>query len=97
MGFLNGAGRYNEHATRIMQETGAQYVMVIVVGGAVGDGMAVQGQLEQIINTPGRLRRLATLVEKQIAAVDEGSKPMPVTVTALDPREIVRRAKTASG
>lgn len=97
MAFMNGAGRYNDHATRVLRETGAAYVMLIVVGGTLGDGTAVQGSLDEIIATPHRLRVLAATIEKQIAKTDDNVRPMTATLVQLDPQEIARRAKSGFG
>lgn len=42
---MNGPGKYDEHATRVREETGAQSVVVIVIGGNKGHGFSHQMQV----------------------------------------------------
>lgn len=39
-----GPGKYDEHCTRIREETGARAVIVIVIDGSKGSGFSMQEQ-----------------------------------------------------
>jgi hypothetical protein len=55
----NGPGKYDWLATRVRTDAEAGLVAVIVIGGTLGDGFAVQGSLELVRQLPELLEAMA--------------------------------------
>jgi hypothetical protein len=62
-----GAGKYDAEATRIREATGALGVVVIVVGGRLGEGMAVQATLPILKTLPDALEHVAAQIRADLA------------------------------
>lgn len=44
----DGPGIYDALATRVREQTGAEAVLLLIVGGNKGSGMSVQGRLDKL-------------------------------------------------
>ncbi len=62
-----GPGKYDDLATLVRERAKAQGVIVMVIGGALGSGFAVQGSAELTANLPALLREIADGIERDIA------------------------------
>jgi hypothetical protein len=58
-----GPGKYDAHATMVRLETGAEGVIVLVLGGKAGSGFSVQGTLDVQFRLPTLLRSMADQIE----------------------------------
>ena len=63
----NGPGKYDLECQRVVDETGASCVVLIVVGGDRGDGFAVTGEGHEIARLPGVLESMAQQIRAQSA------------------------------
>jgi hypothetical protein len=62
---VNGPGKYDDVATVAMRMTGADGVLVCILGGVYGDGFEVHiTQPETLDNLPKLLREIADRIEK---------------------------------
>jgi hypothetical protein len=59
-----GAGKYDDAATAVRVATGAQGVVLIVVGGWEGSGFSVQGPVPLLKDLPNILRYMADQIER---------------------------------
>jgi len=60
---MMGPGRYDDEATKVMEATKANGVIVIVIGGNKGEGFACQATLEVTQALPKMLRHIADQIE----------------------------------
>ncbi len=67
-----GPGKYDDFATRVMEETAAAGVVVIVIAGKAGSGFSVQGPLPVQRSLPAMLRFLADQIENDLPAMPDG-------------------------
>jgi hypothetical protein len=59
-----GPGRYDDHAERILKETEAEAVLVLVVKGNKGSGFSCKAPIAITLMLPAILRRLAQDIEE---------------------------------
>lgn len=62
------AGLYDELCTLVRERTEAQGVMVVVLGGRIGNGFSVQGPVELNYALPSLLRQLADDIERALVS-----------------------------
>jgi len=62
-----GPGKYDDLATIIQARTGAQGIMLAVVGGDKGDGFSVIATLDTAQAIPHALRKVADEIERDLA------------------------------
>lgn len=62
-----GPGKYDDQATTIREATGADTVMVIVIGGNQGEGFSVQTTPANARLLPNLLRYLADQIEADLS------------------------------
>lgn len=65
-GIFNGPGKYDAECTRVRDATNADGVILIVIGGTLGQGFSVQAPLEVIARLPETLRDVANQIERQL-------------------------------
>lgn len=72
-GFGRGPGdRYGEHASRLMEATGASLLMVLVLDGDRGSEVSILGTPEAVAGLPPLLEELAADVRRQCPPGDAG-------------------------
>lgn len=72
-GFGQGPGeQYGEHASRLMDATGASLLMVLVVGGNRGSEVSILGTPEAVAGLPPLLEELAADVRRRCPPGDAG-------------------------
>jgi hypothetical protein len=60
-----GPGKYDRLATIVREESGADAVIVLVLGGKMGSGFSVQSRgVDLTAMLPGMLRKIADDIEK---------------------------------
>lgn len=64
-----GPGIYDDHATRIMRQTRAEGVILLVLRGNLGSGFSAQLTTEGLMGMPEMLRRMADQIENDQKAV----------------------------
>jgi len=64
-----GAGKFDEHATRIREATDADGVIVMVLGGKLGSGFSVQAPLPIQAMLPELLTDLAANIKRDLIAM----------------------------
>ena len=60
-----GPGRYDDYAQRILDDTKARLVLVLVVEGSRGSGMSMKATVTDTLMLPVILRRLARDIEQE--------------------------------
>jgi hypothetical protein len=58
-----GPGKYDDVATLVRERTNAAGVILIVIGGYLGQGFAIQATPEVTLNLPEMLRDMANQIE----------------------------------
>ena len=58
-----GPGKYDDLATIVREQTNAQAVIVVVIGGTLGNGFSVQAREGVVLKIPALLRMLANTIE----------------------------------
>lgn len=82
-GYTRGDTKYNEVAQRMLEQTGARNVALLIEAGRKGDGFAVQGDLTFILALPERLRYMASNIERRVAkAGAEEIRPFTGSIVA---------------
>jgi hypothetical protein len=66
-----GPGKYDNLATYVREQTGAQAVVLIVVGGHKGAGFCVQCRDDTSVRLPALLRSLADGIEADLGATEQ--------------------------
>lgn len=64
-----GAGKYDHETTLLREVTGAEGVMLIVLGGNAGNGFSVQASAAVQARLPELLRTIAGEIERDLPAV----------------------------
>lgn len=59
-----GKGKYDEQCLKVMQETGAHTVFMVILGGDKGSGIPCKASYEGILDLPEILRKTADAMEK---------------------------------
>jgi hypothetical protein len=65
-----GPGKYDDEVTVVRNLTQAAGVVLIVIGGAKGEGFAIQATLEVTLALPQMLRTIADQLDADQLAVD---------------------------
>lgn len=68
----DGPGKYDALATHVREATGAEGVVIMVVGGNQGNGFAVQAPLSLLLDLPRALHIVADGIAADLA---EGRPP----------------------
>jgi tRNA A37 N6-isopentenylltransferase MiaA len=61
-------GKYDKHAEQLINELGAQGLVLIVIGGNLGTGMSVKSDVVMLAALPGVLRHTADMIESEVRA-----------------------------
>ena len=64
-----GGGKYDGFSTVIREATGAEGVVLLVLGGTMGAGFSVQATANVVRQLPNMLREIADQVEKDLSEV----------------------------
>lgn len=60
-----GPGKYDDECTQIREQTGAEVVLVVVLGGAKGHGFSMQSRGRPPIDVAELLRNVAKEIEAE--------------------------------
>jgi len=63
----DGPGKYDAEATRVMERTDAEGVMVLVIAGSKGSGFSTQGSWRALAAAPRLLREVADQIDRDVA------------------------------
>lgn len=69
-----GQGNYGDVAERIREETGADGVILFVLNGKKGNGVALVGADDFMPAVPDILRGMATELEKDLKEMNDGKE-----------------------
>lgn len=60
----NGSGKYDDLCTEVRQKSGAEGVIVIVLGGHLGNGFSVQADVDTLARIPDLLESVAKQIRQ---------------------------------
>jgi len=63
-----GPGKYDDLCTKVREETNASGAIVLIFGGAEGDGFSCQAPLDVTLKLPEVLRSMADQIEASLRA-----------------------------
>lgn len=63
-----GPGKYDDLCTDVRERSKAHFAAVIIVGGELGSGFAVQGDMATQLALPDMLEKMARDIRQDIAA-----------------------------
>lgn len=61
-----GPGKYDDECGLVRELTDAQTAILIVFSGKRGNGFAMQGSLDRVLDIPATLRRMADQIEADL-------------------------------
>jgi hypothetical protein len=69
-----GPGKYDDLCTMVREHTGAQGVLIAVIGGDRGDGMSLQALPDVTAKLPQLLRRIASDIQDGVEDEDQATE-----------------------